>query len=178
MVLAGLMSACLQTLQVFIILLVFVCMQLRAHTRLVTSFLFSPKCTLTVCHLRAQHRNVSELYFDQWVFQMPLPILRSKADVSLALKLQSHSWQRHNSRRPELLSGGGMTPGRAICFSIIETEICGQTISLTFTLKTHHAHHADLQSAQCPRWLFCQLVNLTVKHQTLCFALVKTLLSS
>lgn len=68
MVLAGLMSACLQTLQVFIILLVFVCMQLRAHTRLVTGFLFSPKCTLTVCHLRAQHRNVSELYFDQWVF--------------------------------------------------------------------------------------------------------------
>lgn len=74
------------------------------HGNTVPSFSSEQKCDWTVL----------------WpvVFQTPLPILRSKADVSLALKLQSHSWQPHNVRGPKLLSGRGMMPGRAMCFSI------------------------------------------------------------
>lgn len=51
------------------------------------------------CHLSAQHELWVNCGLTDGV-RMPLPIHRSKADVSLALKLQSHSWQLHSVRDP------------------------------------------------------------------------------
>lgn len=89
-------------------------------------------------------------------FQMPLPILRSKADVSLALKLQSHSWQQHNvSSLSSYLAVGW-------CLYVLSAfQKTQQTISLTFSLKKHRAHStakADLQcSADCSVSWFCRV---------------------
>lgn len=86
-------------------------------------------------------------------FQMPLPILRSKADVSLALKLQSHSWQQHNvSSLSSYLAVGW-------CLYVLSAfQKMQQTISLTFSLKKHHAHSNCQSWPTVFSWLFCQLV--------------------
>lgn len=111
-------------------------------------------------------------------FQMSLPIVGSKADMSLALKPQSHSWQQHNVRgRSSYLAGGP-------CYlPFNKKEICSQTISQTFTLKTHYTHSADLQCSVSPMavlsagkspFLPLKKTKNKTAYQTFCLVQVKT----
>lgn len=68
-----------------------------------------------VCHLSVQHRNVSELYFDQQ-FSDALAYSQIKSWRVIGFEaavLATTQWQG-----AKLLSGHGTMPGRAICLSI------------------------------------------------------------
>lgn len=111
-----------------------------------------------VCHLSAQNRNVSELYFDQW-FSDALAYSQIKSwrvagfEVAVTLPVTAQC------QCPKLLSGHRMMSVRAMCLSVKRNM---RPDYITFALSTHTALALlpKLTCAEYVPWLFSQLVHL------------------
>lgn len=116
-----------------------------------------------VCHLSAQHRHVSELYFEQW-FSDVLAYRRIKSWHVTGFEATVTLLATAQCQGPKLLSGRGP------CYLPFnkkkrkEKKKYVARLSLKLSLSKHITLTALTYSVQCLPWLSCQLVNLPFSH--------------